>query len=301
MINQFTDGNKFLDNFLKNKSYIYLTSITKEYVTMTHNWFESLKNINSENLALVISLDNESYINLRKLNIPTVLLDLKITNNESKQDWIENEKNVKCIAANYIGSKYKIDIIHCDVDIIFLKDPFIKIQEFVDQDDDIDMIFMSDRRFDKFINKRKINVQTIVINGNKEVQYCGPTAQQLYGEEDGGFVYVRFSKKSKLLNDFLSVFYEKSSFYEKFPKNVEAGNLQTIFNARCKEFKLNVKKFNCFEFVNGSIWKIPYLKNKIKDNFYIVHYNFVEPFDLAPIPLRDKKIQLMKDNNHWYI
>jgi hypothetical protein len=289
----------FLNDFIKNKTYLYITTITEEYVDMTYNWFLSLKKINQDHLVLVGAIGENCYFQLKKLNINSVLIDKEINDNKTKSDWVENEKRIKTILPLYIGKKYRINFFHSDVDIFFNKNPFDYIKNFLD--DDIDIFLMRDKRFDLFIPERKINVQTLISKDKKSIDYCPPTAQQLYGDEDAGFSF--FNIKDNNIEKFLNCFeiFNDETFYDNKPKGIEAVNIQSITNKRFKQYNLNIKKLNCFDFVNGSIWKIPYLNEKIKNTFCMVHYNFCEPYDLAPIPLKNKKIKWMKENNHWLV
>jgi hypothetical protein len=297
MIKKFTKGNDFLKSFLKNKEYIYITTVTHEFSEMTYNWFLSLKNINQEHLALVISLDEKCYNEMLKYNIPTVLLDVKIESNSNQYEWIENEKSYKTIGVHYIIKKYKINTIFSDVDIVFLKNPIERLKnEFTN----CDLLVMSDRRFDPFLTEREESYLKVVNYNKTQILNFGKTEQSKNGIKNGGFCYIDINKTNlKKLEDTYKVFYKNSEYFEKFEKGTEAGNLQTLSNKRYDECDLNVKMLNCFEFVNGSIWSIPYLKEKIKNDCYIVHYNYC--YESTPELLKDFKINWMKENNHWYV
>jgi hypothetical protein len=288
----------FLDNFIKDKKYLYLTTVTDEYVDMTHNWVLSLKRINQDHLILVGAIGEKCHQKLLKLNINSILLDKKINNNKTKLDWIENEKKIKTILPIYIGEYYKIKFFHSDVDVFFNKNPYDYIKNFLN--DNIDIFLMNDKRFDPFLPERKINIQSLISTDKLSIDYCPPTAQQLYGEEDAGFSFFNINNENikNFLNCF-NVFNDESFYKDKIID--ESKNLQSISNKRMKQYNIKIKKLKCFDFVNGSIWKIPYLNEKIKNTCYLVHYNFLEPFNLDPITSKNKKINWMKKNNHWLL
>lgn len=292
-LEKFTDGNEFLESFLKNKEYIYITSLTHEYVDITRNWYESLKRINSHHLALVISLDEKCYRLMHEYNIPTVYWDAGITTNKTYEDWIENEKKTKIRGPYYIIKNFDIDIIHSEVDIIFFKDPIQKLKQEISNGYDITVI--SDRRFDTFYPNREQGIVSHVdIQG--KINTFGDSYQKKYGIQNFGFSYMPVTQK---ILDFWGDLRDISSdFMKKFETNDERGWLQTILIERLKHFDIKAKTMSTFEFANGSIWSNPILKEKIKDNLYLVHYNFSDD------ELKSKKngkISLMKENGHWYI
>jgi hypothetical protein len=295
---------KFLDVFLKDKSYIYITSLTKEFWDMGYNWVLSLKNINQDHLALIICLDIESYKELKNLNLNCVFLNTNIQKNITMNDWFENEKNYKIIGPIKIGKKYNIDLIGSDTDIVFLKNPVEKLKKEIVG---YDFITISDKRFDPFLYNREINKIKLLNSDKKTVCDIGYCPQIKNGIANGCFAYLNFSNKDlkeKNLN-FFSVFVPNSNYYDEFYKTrskddtPEDLSLQSIVNYRYKQLNMKVKILNCFEFVNGSVWKIPYLKEKVKDNCYLIHYNFCDETD--PLTVKNDKIKWMKENNHWFL
>ena len=296
MITNLTYGDDFLESFLRDKTYIYLSSVTHEFCEMAYNWFLSLKNIKSEHLALIVALDEKCYEYMKNKSIPSVYLNCKIQKNITGEDWIENERNTKILAPYYIFKKYNVDIIMSDVDIIFLKNPIKKLND--EMDENCDLLLMSDKRFYPFIPKRQAGKSISISENKKEIIDNGFDAQTLYGKENGGFCYLKQEKKEKILKH-TDVFHKDSDFYKKYDKLDEENNLQSLTIKRYKETGLNVKTLSCFDFVNGSLWDIPYLKNKVKDQCFIVHYNFCDYME--PLKVKEDKINKMKQNNHWYV
>jgi hypothetical protein len=288
----------FVADFIKNKPYLYTTTITETYVDMAYNWFLSLKKINQDHLVLIGALGHNCFLKLKNLNIPAVLIDVEFSKNETKQDWIENTKNTKLILFEYLIQNFNIKFFASDVDVFINKNPYLYIEPFIDED--YHVFVMNDKRYDPFLPERKLNVQTLISKNKLTIDYCGPTAQQLYGEENAGFSFINVKEEYKTLyTSYLDKFYEIKENINQ--KGTESSSIQTLSNKIYKDINVKFKKLNCFDFVNGSIWKIPYLNKKIKDTYCMVHYNFCEPFDLEPIPLKEKKIEWMKENQHWLI
>lgn len=294
----------YLDFFLKNKSYIYITSLTKDFWEMGYNWVLSLKRINQEHLSLIICLDEESYFILKQLNLNCVFLNTNIQKNNTMEEWFENEKNYKIIGPYQIAKKYNVDFIVSDIDIIFLKNPVEKLKK---ESIDCDFITISDKRFDPFLYNRRVNEITLLDPEKKTTTNIGSCPQNKNGIANGCFSYLNLSNKNikeKILN-FYSVFIPNSKYYNNFYKTrsledtPEDLSLQSIVNYRYKQLNMKVKILNCFEFINGSIWKIPYLKEKVKNNCYLVHYNFCD--ETNPLTVKNDKIKWMKENNHWFL
>lgn len=309
MIETFDDSNKkILDNFLKDKTYIYLTSITKEFKEMALNWYLSLKNIQSEHLALLVCADIESYEYLQSNNVrQCIYLDSNIQNNVTGEDWVENEKNFKLLGLYLVFKNYDVDIIMSDVDIVFLKNPIDKLLSEVK---DYDWVVMSDKRYIPFVPNRKQKSNYAVAQHKTEIYNQGISEYVLYGEENAGFSFIPnptapWRKKENSGNEkqekinFLKTFQKNSTYYELFPKGIEEGCLQTIVNTKVKETNLKVKVLSSFEFPNGSVWKVPYIKEKIKNSCYIIHYNFCDY--LEPAEVRKEKTNRMKRDGYWYI
>lgn len=309
MVDQFTEGNEFLKTFLKDKDYIYLTSITHEFNEMLLNWHLSLKNINSSHLALAVCLDKNSYSYAQTHSIPSVYLECNIRSNLKGEEWIENEKQYKLLGLYIIFKHYNVDIVFSDVDVVFLKPPVEKLLQ-ISQEEDWDWIAMSDRRFKSFVVNRNRHHDFCISSDKTEVTDTGPTAQALYGEENAGFSFIiNPTSPSRLTPNsyedkmykikFLENFQNNSELYKSAPIGNEEGCLQTLVNKKVKDTRLKVKILSSFEFPNGSFWEVPYLRKTIENSCYIVHYNFCEFID--PLQVKEEKIARMKKHGHWYV
>jgi hypothetical protein len=309
--NYFTKGDDFLSTFLANKQLIYLTTITKEFNEVALNWYLSLKTIKADHLALIVCADPESYEYIQKQQIPCVFLDCNIQKNITGEQWIENEKNFKLRSLYIIFKHFDVDIVFSDVDIIFLKDPLAKFYQELEENGPWDWLAMSDKKYSPFVIGRKRGHDVFVDKDDKtELINTGPTPQTLYGEENAGFSFIPnpsspcrkvggYEQDKQRKIEFLETFLQGSSYYNNFPRGTEAGCLQTVVNQKAKETHLRVKKLSCFEFPNGSVWSVPYIRKKIENECYIVHYNFCEYLD--PLKVKEEKINRMKQFNHWYV
>lgn len=296
MIAELTDGDAFLNSYLANKKYAYITSVTHEYADIAYNWFLSLKNIQSEHLAVVIALDKKCYEQMQKYNVPCVYINADISSNESYNEWLETEKRTKVIGPLYIAKKYNIDPIHSEVDIIFLRDPITKLKSEIESGYDLTAI--SDKRFDQFTPSRRQGIVSHVDRASGKVLLLGESYQKKHGEANFGFCYNSFSTSPKLF-DFWESVLPDSDFLKKFNYEGIEGSMQTVLIHKIKEnSNVKIKVLSAFEFANGSIWDNPYLKEKVKEEGYLIHYNF-SPDEMSE--RKEAKILLMRKNNHWYV
>ena len=120
---------EFIFNFIKDKPYLYITTITETYVDMAHNWFLSLKRVNQDHLVLIGALGKECFSKLEELGIPSALINVDFSKNETKQDWIENTKNTKLILFEYLVINFNIKFFTSDVDIFISKNRKIVSQK----------------------------------------------------------------------------------------------------------------------------------------------------------------------------
>jgi hypothetical protein len=300
MSDAFTEGNEFLRSFVETKQRIILTAITQEFNEMCLNWFCSLRNVGLSELALVVCADKQSYEYTQQHCIPSVYLECNIESNITGEEWIENEKNFKLLGLYIIFKNYNVDIILSDVDIVFLRNPIEKL--LAELTNDTDWLAMSDKKFAPFVPSRKQGRDVYVSENKTEIIDDGDIPQTLLGEENGGFSYIPCAKspedKIKKLA-FLENFRENSSWYKVMPRGTEEGCLQSAINKKVKDTDLKVKRLSCFEFPNGSVWNVSYIRHKIKDLCYIVHYNFSDY--LEPLEVFKEKTERMKKYNHWYI
>lgn len=291
----FDSGAENVTNFISNKKDVLITSTTIEFIDMLLNWYESLKNINLHNLAFAVALDKESYNILQSKNIPSALINSQIKNNTAG-DWIENAKKFKPKAVLHIYENYAVNLIHLDTDIIFFKNFIPKLTE---EAENYDMVMASDRRFDPYTYERQKDKIITVDNDKKTVSDWGLAEQAKFGRKNGAVMYLPASTKRQVLNYLKKNTSEE--MYSKFPKGVQEGSLQTISNDKTllEETGINIKVLSVYDFPNGSLWKIPYLREHIKDSCYLVHYNFHSHAD--PKDRFIEKISAMKQHGHWYL
>jgi hypothetical protein len=291
----FDSGAEDLDRFITDKPTVIMTSTTCDFIEMLLNWYESLKRINLHNIVFAIALDTKSYNILQHNNIPCALIDAKIENTTAAQ-WIENAKRFKPRGILHLYKKYPINLIHLDTDIVFFKNFIPKLEQ---EALGYDMVMASDRRFDMYTIKR-VKDRIITVNHDKTtVSDWGLAEQAKFGEKNGAIMYLPQNTKEKNLE-----YLEKNTseeMYKKFPIGVQEGSLQTISNSKTliEEAKIKINVLSVYDFPNGSLWKVPYLRDQIKDTCYLVHYNFHSHAD--PKIRLTEKIEAMKLSGHWYL
>lgn len=153
-IKTFDDGKIFLDEYVKGKQYLYVTTVTYDYCDMAHNCFISLKNVNLDQNCLMVALDVECYNKLKELNIPCVLLNCSLKNKKTYKDYEKIDVYAKLTSTTIILETYKLDVIQYDIDMIFLKDPIELFREKKEQGYDI--IVTSEKIITPFRADRKI-------------------------------------------------------------------------------------------------------------------------------------------------
>jgi len=285
---------EFID-YINGKEQIVITPVSNEYLLLTRNWYESLKRINWDNMCVVVALDDEIYQELTNFKIPCVRSSYNITSNKTLDEWRDHEKNAKVFDILEIAKTYNCDIIHSEVDIIFFKNPLEKIKQEILPDYDICLI--SDRRFDDFYSLRKRGIESYVDRSSGKVYEYGKNYDFEYGPENFGFSYIPCTEINV---KFWTNLVQNSPYLKQFDiSGVGDGSFQTILIKAVKDFKLKVKCLSPFEFTNGTIWRVPYLKDKIKDSCYLVHYNAWDGD--TPQECEKLKIEVMKENGHWYL
>lgn len=276
--------------------FVVITSVTKHFASITHNWYKSGENVGLNKNMCIFALDDDAHDYLEKRNVPVFRWNNKEPDpNNNRAEWIELEKKYKFAIPVIVGQtilNMRFNVTVSDTDIVFLKNPFDKIKKEIEN---YNFVCITDKRFD-FFNTKRQKGKIISIKDKKIIQDWGVTDQHLYGEINGAFGYFPATKHNlKFLNKFL-----EPETIQRFPKGVEAGAAQTMFNKLLTEYNFKTKLLNPFEFPNGSIWSIPYLKKEIEDKAYLVHYNFIsKDFDYELFP--EKKIEQIKSDNFWFV
>ena len=280
MINGFNTSENFLKDYLNQKEYVYLTCVTHDFVEMTYNWFLHLKKLNQENNVLVIALDNNCYIELQKLNIPSVLLETNI-NSDNIEDLSSMFTKLNCIG--YIGNKYNIDIIHSEVDIIILKNPLdnLKIQT-----QDYDIAIASNRIYRTSLESDNINYTE--------------------GVDTFGFCYAPYYKNKDFIDALnFDINWWNTTLQQSNIQGVNGllnsnNSSELLVNNIFTKFNTKVKILNIIEYANGNCFLTNFIKEKILNTAITLHYNNCTTSNNFLIN-RDLKIDLMKENNHWLV
>lgn len=288
-----------LSNYTKTlqTDYIVVTGVTKHFAKITYNWYESGKQVGISDAMCIFALDNEAHDYLESKGVPVFRwYNSDPDPNNNRAEWIELEKKYKFIIPLEVSVKLLkkkfINVILSDTDIVFLKNPIHKLKQEITG---CNFACITDKRFDFFNTKRQKD-KIITVQEKKYIKEWGTTDQSLYGEINGAFgCFPGTDQNLKFLNNFLD-----PQIIERFPKGVEAGAAQTMFNTLLKEHSIKTKILNPFEFPNGSIWEVPYLRKEIIDKAYLVHYNFIsKDYDYELFP--EKKIIKMKEDGFWLV
>jgi hypothetical protein len=326
-VTKFDIGNDFLNVYLENKKHVIVTLVTKDFVTMTHNWYLSLKNVNLHDQALVVALDEECYQKMQEYNIPSVCLKTNINYlNINDIDTVTQRLH----ALAHIAKTFEIDIIYSDVDIVFLKNP---LEELKNEVVNYDWAMISNRQFINDVNDSRSFIsfkETFgfdISNGGFYGFGYGP-----YNNEKVrlwwdifSFDFSKFKNYSatiqeieavdnSLIKDILYSTYQK---YQTIPELVENQVCPALIFIKesLKKTDVKVKALNKKYFVNGGVLSTDLLltKQKILDDAYIVHYHQAATDDEASQinqitfeninleNVKNNKIKIMQQNNHWYV
>lgn len=291
----FTLGTDSVVKKLYNKKTAIVATTTYEFVEMAINWYRSLSLLGLQSEAIIVAYDTQSYDVLNNLNISCPFVDVGFFSRKTDGEWYEMEKRTNHIGASIILKNFNINVVRSETDIFFLKNFIPKFEQ--EDSDDIDMIVSSDRRYDKFNHKRKKNHIISVEADRKEVIDWGESDQAKYGDVNGSLCYIPHRTSDKVVK-----FHEEladNNYLKQFPVCHYSGSAQRIWNQAVREKGIRIKVLSVFDFANGSVWKVPYLKDLIKERAYSIHYNFHS--NAAPINRVSEKKAAMIKNGHWLL
>jgi hypothetical protein len=288
------DDESFLNFYLQNKKEIIVTIADNSYCELIENWFESLKKIKCYDFSLAVALDEKCFNFLKQKNLPVVKSIFNVNESINMKDWREKEKKIQATDILNISKKYKIDIIHSEVDIIFLKNPLEKIKKEILPD--YDMCVLSDRRFNDFYTRRDIGIDAHIDRNSGIIHKYGKSYWKQYGIQNFAFSYMPYNENNVKFWDRII---QDQEYKKKFDVEGHAGLNQTLLINAIKDFGIKVKTLSPFEFANGTVWDISYLREKIKDSCYLIHYNTAE--GKTPYESKTMKIAKMRMHDHWYI
>jgi hypothetical protein len=285
-----TEGKDFLDSYLENKDFFIFSLITDDFVDLAINWFLHLKKLNLNENCFLVCLNHNAYLKLKHINIPCIFYKTDISFQNIEQ---EETGKIKYEIAYFLYSHYKKDAIHSDVDIVFLKNP---IDELKKQSENYDLLGINNQNFKPiaFINNKDYE-----LNIEKGWEY----------NDFFNFCYFPYNEKNITI---ANVAKNKMNI---LAQKVLAKTKQIDIYS---QLDLKIKLLNPLYFSNWSYIKHNSIKNKIFENSYLVHYNFMDYDELPEIQnlykdtifpkneneLIEKmlyKIILMKKNNHWLL
>ena len=265
---------------------IITTTVSDNYRELTLNWIANLNLYNLKDNIVIFCLDNEIYNCIIEQNVKAYkLLDNVIINDRG--DWIELEKYHKATGPIMLADMYMKNILFSDVDVVFLKNPLDYFKSI-----DSDIIVTDDKRYNKFHLARKEN-HIITIQDNVPKDW-GVTDQSKFGNLNGAVGYYRYNKD--IIAFFKTIFAKEN--IANYPQKIEDGAAQTIFNDGLTNQRISVEVVSVFDFANGSLLDVPYLKKKVMESAVGIHYNYC---DSDPYKGYREKIDKIKNDNFWYI
>lgn len=278
MIEKYIVDSYCKEKVLQHRNEIILTFITHEYCTLMLNWYKHLEKIGLKNNVLVVCLDQQAFDFTSKNNIAGLYIDINgLVESQTeevvlvKKAYIEKHHICKALILGYITKKYNTNVIHSDIDMIFLKNPFPKINTIIK--DDYDMGVYMDKSY-------------------KELT----TGQS---DETGGSGFIIFYVTPTWLPKFISRL-------EQTPFLIDDDNVGVA--VACEHFN-NIKayRFNSFLFTNYDIWQVEAMRSKLKNICYCIHYNTSENtwnYDMSYSKINKRnitKVERMKQYGHWLL
>jgi len=278
MVEQLISKHNNIDTVFSSNKKIILTFITGEYNLLLLNWYKHLEKIGIEKNVIVVCLDKTAYAYVTNLKIPSLLIDQnEVVKSDCeyvsllKKMYVEKHHICKALFAGYFATKYNIDVIHSDIDMIFLKDPFERLENIIDN------------RYD---------MGAYMDLSYSELTYRIP-------KDKGGFGFVAFYIAS-------TWFFKLMHHLKHNPLMLDDDNVGIdIVEKYYSDIKIN--RLNSFLFTNYSIWSVPEVYNNIKKICYCVHYNTSEntwACNMTENKIKNRndiKIERMKHYGHWLL
>jgi hypothetical protein len=305
MINISNQDETFLNSYLKDKKFIFTTLMDSEYADMGENWFVNLKNLGHDKNTLIISLDKKCDEYFKEKNIPSIFLE---SSNVGEEDLITPQERLsigydnvykKISFISHLIKNYNLNVILTHIDIVFLKDPIIKINEMFQEND---LVFNS-------IKKPLIDILKFGSKqANKDNTYIDdtkPFREKLPENFATDFSLFCF-KSSDNMKRFTDLMQENKENILSLNDNFSFNN---IFIKFLSEANVKISYLSHILFLNGYIlqYKRDNCKKsfeKIIENAYSIHYNMAYEggIDWGDFQGRKKaKIKAMKENNHWFL
>lgn len=305
MINISNQDEIFLNSYLKDKEFVFTTLMDSEYADMGENWFVNLKNLGHDKNTLIISLDKKCDEYFKGKNIPSVFLE---SSGAGEEDLITPQERLsigydnvykKISFISHLIKNYNLNVILTHIDIVFLKDPIIKIKEAFQEND---LVFNS-------IKKPLVDILKFGSKqANKDNTYIGdtkPFREKLPENFATDFSLFCF-KNSDNIRTFIKLLEENKEKILSLNDNFSFNNAFIKF---LSEANVKFTHLNHLLFLSGYI--LQYKKNKcnksfekIMENAYSIHYQMTYRGDMnwGDFQKRKKtKIEAMKENNHWFL
>jgi hypothetical protein len=255
-----------------------ITTLTNHgYLIYTLNMLKSLKPFGLDKIILIVTLDKNAYLILKKMGYNTICIDNEEypistfetihTQTTQSNRYLNKETLNKFYPWNTQGYDkvcyYKLELIYrilslnknilmIDGDIVFQNNPLLHIQEWNDASEDV-------------------WVQNDAPSDKSTVNMCT------------GYIFIRTSPKLIDLYDCIS-----KDGIEKYKKCAYNNNDQTYFNIYVKPF-CTMKALPLALYPNGNIF---YYMPELKDNSILVHFNWAKGHE---------KMAKMKAHKMWLL
>ncbi len=271
---------EFLSRYLKDKTDVIVTFITQEFIDLLQNWYAHLCKLNLDNITLVICLDKKTYSFCQRQNIPCILLcQCDVLNNaqneyilRAKQFYVEGHHICKTFGIIHLVKTYKINILHTDVDMIFLKSPFNNLKDALG--DKYEVAYYMDKFYAEIVGDRsKI--------------------------PSGGTGFIIFYITQKYIDILCDVTKTKHILIDDDDVGVDTFKVEFPAIRSCE--------LSSFLYTNIDVWQRDNIRKKIEDICYCVHYNMSADtwaHKMSPSQIKEKnltKIERMKTYGHWLL
>jgi len=246
-------------------NYIIWTMTSDGYSDITYNLYKSLEKANVPWKLLNICVDDESYQYFKNKNIPCIKYNSNMNTKRGElskfgSDEFMSFNRIKLDLLDYFSKKSSDEIkyvVYLDGDIVVSKDFIPYLQKLYEENPNNIFYLQCDDK-EKCSSTKCSNLCTGFISFKKENMFKSPF--KVYDEEKW--------------------------------KNIRED--QPWVNIHLKEYNIPTLSLDQDLFSNGTYIKgnISGIENKLNNNKYILHYNFL---------IGDQKIEKMKENNNWYL
>jgi hypothetical protein len=277
MLKDFIVNSYQVDRALNTKN-IILTFITGEFCTLLLNWYKHLQKLGINDNVIVVCLDATAYTYAVEHGMTCMYVDQEtLVNSEDEEVFLlrkaykEKHHICKAYCIGHIACENNINVIHSDIDMIFLKVPFDRLSKLITE---------------------KYDIGAYMDLSYEELTSGIP-------REKGGFGFIIFYATPTWYPKFLDQL-------RKDPLCIDDNDVgQAVMQKHFKEIKS--RWLNSFLFTNYNIWKVKEVQDNIRNICYCIHYNTSENTWMYKMTnerierRNNTKIERMKEYGHWLL